>query len=950
MKKIILITYILNAALYSSYAQPSSLDSTFGINGKVVSSIGMEAAAYSIAIQSDGKIVVAGGCQSMIGLDSFNGSFALIRYNSNGSLDNTFGSNGKVTTDFGIGGEGGNSVAIQSDGKIVVAGVTETNIGSYIYRFALVRYNSNGSLDNTFGSSGKIITMIGSSDLGYSVAIQSDGKIVMAGESYSGVNHDFALVRYNSDGSLDQTFGSAGKITTAIGNGEAGGGSVAIQSDGKIIVAGGDGNFALIRYNNNGTIDNTFGSGGKVTTTIGNAYNGRSIAIRNDGKILVAGSGEIGSKRVFGVACYNTDGSLDSTFSSNGKVSTDVGIDYNFATSVATQNDGKIVVTGLTTYENPYDTDFALVRYNSDGSLDSSLDSDGIVITDFEGADCGNSVAIQSDGKIVVAGESTSRYSSYIAVARYINTCTPPQAPTGASATICINSTASLSAAGTGTLGWYNQAIGGTYLGGGANYTTPILNTTTTYYLQDSTCAASVTRKEVIVTVNPLLVVIANASDTNVCEGTSVILTGGGATSYTWSDAVIDGQGFVPTTTTTYTVTGTDKNNCSNTATKTINVNPLPTVTANANATNVCVGNPVTLTGGGASSYTWSGGVINGVGFVPSATTTYTVTGTDGNNCSNTSTKTIHVNPLPTVNANASGTIVCAGTSITLSGDGATSYTWSGGVTNGLSFVPSTSGTYTVTGTDDNNCSNTATKTINVNPLPAVTATASATNVCEGTIVTLTGGGAASYIWSDGIANGMPFITSTTTTYTVRGTDGNNCSNTATKTINVTPLLDLTTSLSGLTISANQNGAIYQWLNCNNGNSVIAGATSQSYTASINGNYAVIVKMNGCTDTSTCVNLNITGMEKTLENNIQLKVFPNPGNGSITITLSGVEGQSIDEMIYTIKNESGQTIQTFKLNTSNNYTINIENLSNGIYFIVGLNGNQMINQKVVIAK
>ena len=376
-----------------------------------------------------------------------------------------------------------------------------------------------------------------------------------------------------------------------------------------------------------------------------------------------------------------------------------------------------------------------------------------------------------------------------------------PLAPTASNKAICSGSKAMLSAIGSGTLGWYSQATGGTYLGGGANYTTPILTTNTTYYVQDSTCTPSATRKAVLVTVNPL-----------------------------------------------------------------------PTVTANASATNICAGTTVTLTGGGATYYTWTGGVTNGVGFIPSNTATFTVTGTDGNNCSNTATKTIHVNPLP-----------------------------------------------------------------------IVTAIASATNVCEGTIVTLTGGGAASYTWSDGITNGVAFVTSTTSTYTVTGTDGNNCSNTATKTINVTPQLDLTTSLSGLTISANQTGAIYQWLNCNNGNSVIADATSQSYTASINGNYAVIVKMNSCSDTSTCVNVSITGIEKTTEDNIQLKVFPNPGNGSITI-------QSINEGMYTIKNESGQTIQTFKLNTSNNYTINIENLSNGIYFIVGLNGNQMINQKVVIAK
>ena len=146
------------------------------------------------------------------------------------------------------------------------------------------------------------------------------------------------------------------------------------------------------------------------------------------------------------------------------------------------------------------------------------------------------------------------------------------------------------------------------------------------------------------------------------------------------------------------------------------------------------------------------------------------------------------------------------------------------------------------------------------------------------------------------------------------------------------------------TISANQIGAVYQWLDCNNGNSPIAGATDQSYTATVNGDYAVIVSLNTCSDTSTCVNVNITGINGIIKNNNQFTVIPNPSNGALTI-------QSTSEGVYTIMNESGQQIQLFELNSGNKFTINIEDLSIGIYFIVGYNNdNQMMRQKVVVAK
>jgi len=231
---------------------------------------------------------------------------------------------------------------------------------------------------------------------------------------------------------------------------------------------------------------------------------------------------------------------------------------------------------------------------------------------------------------------------------------------------------------------------------------------------------------------------------------------------------------------------------------------------------------------------------------------------------------------------------------------------------------------------------------VTVNPLPVVTANASATTVCAGTSVTLTGGGASSYAWTGGVTNGIGFIPSSTTTYAVLGTDSNNCYNTATIIIHVKPLPDITTSLNGTIITSNQNGAAYQWFDCSNNNAIISGQTSPSYTATTNGSYAVIITLNGCTDVSACVNVNIAGIDHIVNNN-QFTVFPNPNKGEFTI-------QSTSEGFYSVIDELGNVIQKLKLNATNNYTTNISNLSNGIYFIVGFNDNQITRQKIVVTK
>ena len=287
------------------------------------------------------------------------------------------------------------------------------------------------------------------------------------------------------------------------------------------------------------------------------------------------------------------------------------------------------------------------------------------------------------------------------------------------------------------------------------------------------------------ITVSALPTVVASATDTNLCLGEPTTLSGSGATSYTWDNTVVDGAVFNPIGTTLYTVTGTDANGCIDTDTLTINVNALPTVVASATDTNLCLGDPTTLSGSGATSYTWDNTIVDGAAFNPIVTALYTVTGTDANGCIDTDTLTINVNTLPTTVASATDTNLCLGEPTTLSGSGATSYTWDNTVVDGAAFNPIATTLYTVTGTDVNGCVDTDTLTINVNALPTVVANATNTSLCTGDPVTLTGSGATSYTWDNSVTDGTAFNPVATQTYTVTGTDANGCTNTDQVTITV---------------------------------------------------------------------------------------------------------------------------------------------------------------------
>jgi len=252
--------------------------------------------AHGVAVQPDGKLVAVGVAKT-----SRSGDFALARYNTNGSLDATFGTGGKVTTDFNGNDDAANAVVLQPDGKIVVAGEAKTSRNQ---DFALARYNANGSLDPTFGTGGKVTTdFAGNDDAAFALVLQPDGKLVAAGEAKTSRNQDFALARYNANGSLDPTFGTGGKVTTDFNGDDDAAHGLVLQPDGKLVAAGvaktsRSGDFALARYNANGSLDPTFGTGGKVTTDFnGDDDAAFAVARQTDGKIVAAGGAKVGRSR-----------------------------------------------------------------------------------------------------------------------------------------------------------------------------------------------------------------------------------------------------------------------------------------------------------------------------------------------------------------------------------------------------------------------------------------------------------------------------------------------------------------------------------------------------------------------------------------------------------------------------------------------------------------------------
>lgn len=319
------------------------LDPSFGDGGWVTTDFGAADAGRSAAFHFDGKILVGG--RSRIGATD---DFSLARYNSNGSLDTSFSGDGKVTTDFNLGEDEINRIRVQSDSKIVAVG--STLVGSD-RDFAIARYTSNGSLDSSFGLGGTTtIDFAGADDQASELLLQTNGKLLLIGSTNVDGDRDFALVRLNSDGTLDSTFGNAGRVTTDFAGLDDQAFSAVVQSDGKIVVVGSSAtamgkDFALARYNANGTLDTSFRVGGKgITDFAGYDDEAVSVHVQPSGKLIVTGTVGNAQNSDFGVARYNPNGTLDTNFASNGKLT--IGSERREVAAESVFQNGRLTILG----------------------------------------------------------------------------------------------------------------------------------------------------------------------------------------------------------------------------------------------------------------------------------------------------------------------------------------------------------------------------------------------------------------------------------------------------------------------------------------------------------------------------------------------------------------------------------------------------------------------------
>jgi uncharacterized delta-60 repeat protein len=400
---------LLLTAAPAARATPGDLDPAFGGGGIVRTDLtSAEDDGFAVAIQTDGKIVVAGAA----GIGGPNPRFGIVRYQTDGSLDPSFGGgDGKVSIDFTPRDDWPFAVRIQADGKILVAGAAAYGADS---RFAVARLTMDGSLDPTFGGDGRVMTNLTPSyDWANGMALQPDGEIVLVGSVSAGSrNGKVGVLRYRSDGSLDPAFGGDGIVladpTPTYDDGLA----VGVEADGQIVVAGDAGydgpkeRFVALAFRSDGSLDPTFGGDGKVFTDLTPTGDDPfGLAIQGDGRIVVAGGAARGSPDPkFALVRYERDGSLDPSFGGDGTVITNVTPYDDGAYSVAIDPVGRIVAAGKAGNDGPAPR-FATVRYLADGTLDAAFGGDGKITADVTPlGDTAWGVAVQADGSVVCSG------------------------------------------------------------------------------------------------------------------------------------------------------------------------------------------------------------------------------------------------------------------------------------------------------------------------------------------------------------------------------------------------------------------------------------------------------------------------------------------------------------------------------------------------------------------
>jgi gliding motility-associated-like protein len=430
-----------------------------------------------------------------------------------------------------------------------------------------------------------------------------------------------------------------------------------------------------------------------------------------------------------------------------------------------------------------------------------------------------------------------------------------PGVNAGQDQNICDGTSITLSGSGATTYSWDNSVSNGVSF-------TPAVGSVT-YTVTGTGTGGCTGQDDVTIVVSALPVI--TADDVTVCPGGTVAVNASGGNTYSWSPttSLSSGTGasvtFTAGASTAYTVTGTSAQGCSSSDAVSVTVLPAATIDAGNDVT-ICQGPTVTLSGSGGTSYSWSDGITNGTAFTPtSGTTTYTVTGTNASGCTGTDQVDVTINSNPIVNAGIDQAI-CPGESVTLSGSGAATYSWNNSVSNGVGFSPASTATYTVTGTNASGCTGTDQVIVTIDPIPSVSAGADFT-ICAGSPATLTGSGASSYSWNNGVLNGVTFFPNATTTYTVTGTSAAGCTNTDQVTISIEALPvvsfspDVTIGCSPLTVNFTNNSTGSN--NCTwtmSDGTVLTGCSTVSNTFEAAGCYDItltVSSLNNCISSLT---------------------------------------------------------------------------------------------------
>ncbi len=423
------------------WCQDGTLDPTFDGDGRVITTLGtFDDAVYGIAMQRDQRIVVVGQTYQEDRYCIF-----VARYLLNGAPDASFGTNGVTITAIGAGDAKARAVTIQTDGAIVVAGLSVLGAREVL---TVARYNDKtGDLDKTFNGTGIVQTPVGSGySAAHAVTLDAEGRIMAAGYGQSGQDYVMAVVRYKENGELDPTFGSSGIVTTQFSTGSDMAYGIVIAGPDDIIVAGtssplgSNSDVAIVKYKASGELNGAFGLAGKYRHSSVGSFNewGFGLAVQRDGKPIIVGHTSSLIHDVL-VTRYTQNGQLDPEFGVNGIVTSDYGTgsDQGEASTVVLQSDDKIVVAGLRNFGSK--TDFALMRYMPNGSVDRTFGDTGSVSTDFGNSDDGGrAIAMQFDGKILVAGQSHNGTQGRIAIARYNNpsVAAPTSVPSTADASV----------------------------------------------------------------------------------------------------------------------------------------------------------------------------------------------------------------------------------------------------------------------------------------------------------------------------------------------------------------------------------------------------------------------------------------------------------------------------------------------------------------------------------